>query len=411
VNWPPFITVSSVTSTNENSGHRVPAVVVAGHICLDIIPQLPDTGANLTALMVPGSLHQIGPALLATGGVVSNTGLALHRLGIPTSLMGKIGTDPFGQIVKLILMQQGRDLANGMIEAEGEQTSYSVVISPPGVDRLFLHHPGANDTFASEDIDPNHLRGAKIFHFGYPPLMRRLYSDGGIELEKSFKMARSAGLMTSLDMTEIDRRSDAGKVDWKALLRRVLPTVDLFLPSLDEILFALGRENVPKNTVDGALLSDIAQILLSMGAAVVCLKLGNQGFYLRSTKNVDRLHQAGGSILADVENWAGRELIAPCFSVDVVGTTGSGDCTIGGFLAALVNKASPQDAMAAATATGACCIEKPDATSGVRSWDSTWQRIRAGWPRRSISLSLPGWTWNQDHSIGYGPADTKKKER
>ena len=47
------------------------------------------------------------------------------------------------------------------------------------MDRSFLHCPGANDTFGPEDIDVERLAGVSLFHFGYPPLMRRMYSDGG----------------------------------------------------------------------------------------------------------------------------------------------------------------------------------------------------------------------------------------
>ncbi|MCK4602884.1 MAG: carbohydrate kinase family protein, partial [Phycisphaerae bacterium] len=56
-------------------------VVVAGHICLDIIPTFSELKGDLAAAFVPGNLINVGPAVTATGGAVSNTGLALHRLG------------------------------------------------------------------------------------------------------------------------------------------------------------------------------------------------------------------------------------------------------------------------------------------------------------------------------------------
>ena len=54
-----------------------PLVVVAGHICLDIIPVLAEEPD-----LRPGSLVEIGPAALSAGGPVGNVGLALHRLGV-----------------------------------------------------------------------------------------------------------------------------------------------------------------------------------------------------------------------------------------------------------------------------------------------------------------------------------------
>ena len=95
--------------------------VAAGHICLDIIPQLP--AVDLQKLLVPGGVSEIGPALLQTGGPVSNTGRNLDRLGIRTRLMGKIGDDPFGEIVLRLIRAQDPRLAENMIVAPGETTA------------------------------------------------------------------------------------------------------------------------------------------------------------------------------------------------------------------------------------------------------------------------------------------------
>ena len=73
--------------------------IVAGHICLDIIPDL--SGSTLEQFrrtFAPGKLLQVGSAALGTGGTVSNVGLALHKLGMDVRLMGKVGDDAFGQI-------------------------------------------------------------------------------------------------------------------------------------------------------------------------------------------------------------------------------------------------------------------------------------------------------------------------
>ena len=80
-------------NTSTKPEDRAPcAAVVAGHICLDIIPLLESEVA-----FSPGQLVEIGPAILSTGGPVSNTGLALHRLGIDARLMGKIADDQIGR--------------------------------------------------------------------------------------------------------------------------------------------------------------------------------------------------------------------------------------------------------------------------------------------------------------------------
>jgi len=391
-------------------------VVVAGHICLDIIPALGRLEGGLEQLLSPGSLVNIGPAVLSTGGAVPNAGLALHRLGVRARLMGKIGDDLFGRAVLDLLGWHDPSLAEGMIVAKGEHTSYTLVVSPPGVDRMFLHCPGANDTFGVDDLDEERLAGARLFHFGYPPIMRRMYADGGRELAGMLKRVKELGLTTCLDMAKPDPGSESGRADWPGLLRRALPYVDIFMPSLDETLFMLDRPWFERlgqalargefsDAADGAVLAELAERLLGMGAAAVALKLGGNGLYLRTTCDAERLGSLGVAGPVDVKGWTGRELLAPCFQTEVAGATGSGDCTIAGFLAGLIHGLGPEGAITAAVAVGACSVEQADATSGVRPWDEVQDRVAKGWPRAPVALPLEDWRWDSDAGVWFGPAD------
>ena len=202
-------------------------VIVAGHICLDITPVFPDKKVSgVSEMLAPGKLIEMGNADVHTGGAVANTGLALKLLGADVSLMGKTGRDAFGDMVAEILKRYGA--AEGLIRAEGESTSYSVVLAIPGIDRIFLHHPGANHTFRAADIPRERIKDAALFHFGYPPLMRSMYTDGGAELVHVLRMAREAGAATSLDLAAVDAGSEAGQADWRGILERALPYVDFF---------------------------------------------------------------------------------------------------------------------------------------------------------------------------------------
>ncbi len=383
-------------------------IVAAGHICLDMIPMFPDLGVGLSDLLTPGKLVNVGPLTTSTGGPVSNTGLALHRLGFATRLMGKVGDDVVGRAILDIIQSYGPALAEGMIVTRESPSSYTVVISPPGVDRIFLHCPGANDTFGAEDVDYTKLMGARLFHFGYPPLMKRMYADGGRELSLLLQRVKSLGLTTSLDMARPDPNSEAGRADWPAILARALPYIDLFLPSFDEILFMLDRSRFEAMTnrdddlnaqAELELLHGLAEELIGMGAAMVGFKLGTQGLYLLTTQNVARLEALGACVPAEPKKWAGQELLAPCFVVDVVGTTGSGDCTIAGFLGGLLKGFSLEAIMTSAVAVGACNVEQADALSGIPSWSIVEERIRTGWARRESAISSKGWQWESEKQI------------
>jgi sugar/nucleoside kinase (ribokinase family) len=163
------------------------------------------------------------------------------------------------------------------------------------------------------------------------------------------------------------------------ILQRVLPYVDIFVPSLNEISYMLGRRReVP---LSAGLLADISGELLEMGTSMVLLKLGDRGLYLR-TAGESGFSGMGLAVPNDRSAWADFEAWRPCFQVDVVGTTGSGDVTAAGFLAALLRNLPPEEALTAALAAGACCVEAADALSGIRTWEATWARIRSGWARR-----------------------------
>ena len=391
------------------------AAVVAGHLCLDIIPDLTiNARSRFDTLFVPGHLTEVGPVTLSTGGPVSNTGLAMNKLGIRTQLMGKVGNDLFGQAVRQVVASYGADLADGMLVDETTSTSYTVIINPPGVDRTFLHCPGANDTFCADDVRYDVLAGVRLFHFGYPPIMRQMYINDGVQLVEVFQRARATGVTTSLDMTMPDQSSAAGRADWVSLLRATLPCVDIFMPSIEEILYMLRRATFDEfvcaagggswvSRVTPELLSDVGQQLIEMGAKIVGLKLGDRGLYLR-TADRSAMETLGRARPSAVQAWANREMWAPCFEVEVVGTTGSGDATIAGFLSALLRDRPVEEAITAAVAVGACNVQAADALSGIRPWGEPLRRVERGWPRHPLTLPSPGWSLDADHQLWVGPA-------
>ncbi|MDX1524589.1 MAG: carbohydrate kinase family protein, partial [Anaerolineae bacterium] len=321
----------------------------------------------------------------------ANTGLALHQLGLPVRLMGKVGADKFGQSILELLAERGQGLADGMLVAEDEDTSYTIVLSPPGVDRMFFHNPGANDTFRTSDVPLDHLAGARYFHFGYPPIMASTFADGGVAFAGLMQSIKQRGLTTSLDMAYPDPDSPAGRVDWGRWLATVLPHIDIFLPSLDEILFMLDRPRLEaldrgKLKLSLTLLRSLSRQLLDLGAAIVVLKLGDNGLYVRATADQARLAAMGAGQPPDPAAWCGFEQVAPCFKADVVGTTGAGDCTIAGFLAGLSQGLSPEQVVTMAVAVGAFNVESADATSGIPTWETVRARVEAGWERLTQTI-------------------------
>ena len=374
-------------------------VVVAGHICLDVIPTFALAGEGAVQ---PGTLVRVGPARFAPGGAVANVGLTLHRLGCSPRLVGKLGADSFGATLLDVLRNQDAALVTGMRVIPGETTSYSIVINPAGVDRTFLHCTGANDTFVAADLATVDWSGVRLLHFGYPPLMARIAADDGVELAMLLANAHDHGVTTVLDMAWPDPSSPLGQLNWDALLRRCLPYVDCFMPSIEELRLMLDGEGHAAHWT-ATYLDMLAEQCLAMGVALVAIKLGDQGLYVQSTADVARLSRAGAALAQQASQWRGQHLWAPCFDATIAGTTGAGDATIGGFIIGLLAGDAPVTTLTGAVAVGACSVEATDASSGIPRWDQVQARIAAGWQRVPMHTNVSQWEWAATPGVWRGP--------
>lgn len=360
-------------------------IIVAGHICLDITPVFPKNNevSSLDEIMVPGRLINVGAAEVHTGGSVANTGLALKKLGNDVALMGKVGNDAFGGMVRRLLSDSGVD---GLLTDDDSSTSYSVVLAVPGIDRIFLHDPGANNTFSSSDIPDEALEDAVLLHFGYPPLMKKIYADNGAELEAIFSRAKAKGIATSLDFAAIDSNSEAGQVDWLALLQNVLPQTDFFLPSFEELCFMLDREKFDRLHALGGDMTEkldfaqdvmpLAEKCLALGCGFVLIKCGTAGMYFAS----GNMENVGARLELDAKLWAHKSGIQPCYKAEkICSATGCGDASIAAFLTALLTGKAPVECAMLAAAEGACAVTSYDALSGLKTVPELEAKLAAGW--------------------------------
>lgn len=369
-------------------------IMVAGHACLDITPVFPqEKVSSPMELLSPGKLIQMKGVQVHSGGMVSNTGLALKKMGIEVCLAAKTGKDAFGKMLKEIYKQYQAE--DGIIQDGGSTTSYSVVLAIPGIDRIFLHDPGANDTFGFEDIPKAQLRETSLFHFGYPPIMRRMYQQDGKELENMMKEVKKMGIATSMDMAAVDENSTAGKADWEKILAKTLPYVDIFVPSIEEVCFMLDRErytqwkeraggrDVTEILVPEQDIKPLAEKCISLGAKIVILKCGAPGMYYK-TAGKEELQKIGNLARTDWAGWDCREGFEKSYLPSkVLSGTGAGDTAIAAFLAALARDYPFEMCIHLAAAQGASCVEAYDAIGGLKSLQELEERISSGWEKQS----------------------------
>jgi sugar/nucleoside kinase (ribokinase family) len=389
-------------------------IVAAGHTCLDLIPAFTIDGKvdKMTDVLVPGKMINMGQCVVVGGGPVTNAGVSIRRLGVKTELIGKVGDDDFGnQIIRWYEEHEGH--FKGIKMVEGESTSYTIAICIPGIDRFYLHHCGANDTFGYDDMDFDLVGRAKLMLFGYPPWMRKLYENTGAELTKILKKTKELETTTALDLSLPDVNSYAGQRDWKAILKNWVPLSDIMVPSAEEIFYFIYKEKYilekkaklgPKESVLDHLtvkeISTVGNDLIEMGTAIAMVKCGHRGLYVR-TADKDRLKKLGAAGCSDLENWANRELWFPVYQEEkFVGALGSGDSAIAGFLSAFVWNHTIESCLRYANAAGSMNVTVPDGLTWNKGFDDLTKRIELGWKTKDLKIDENGWKKKCEFWVG-----------
>lgn len=388
-------------------------IVAAGHTCLDLIPAftIEEEVDNLTDVLVPGKMINMGKCVVVGGGPVTNAGVSIRRLGVKTELIGKVGNDDFGKEI-LNWYEEHEGHFKGIKMVDGESTSYTIAICIPGIDRFYLHHCGANDTFCYSDMDFDLVQRSKLMLFGYPPWMRKLYENTGAELTRILKKTKELGTTTALDLSLPDVNSPAGQVNWLAILKDWIPLTDIMVPSAEEIFYFLYKEKFlekkanlgPKEGVlDHMTVKEISNVgsdLIEMGTAIAMVKCGHRGLYVRTAEQ-GRLKKLGSAGCADIENWANRELWFPVYQEEkFVGALGSGDSAIAGFLSAFVWGHTIESSLRYANAAGSMNVTVPDGLTWNKGFDDLTRRIESGWKTKDLKIDEVGWKYERGFWVG-----------
>jgi sugar/nucleoside kinase (ribokinase family) len=358
-------------------------IIACGQMCLDLLPRM----GNVTSdnLATTGKLFETGAMQISTGGSVANTGLALQRLGIKTGLMGLVGDDFIGRATIEFLRNREHQLGDHIHVEPNMSSSYTIVLAPDNQDRSFLHYFGTNNSFDYDKVDFDMIAQGDMFHLGYPTVLPKLFAHDGAGLAKIFKKVHDdLGLITSMDLSLPDPTQPSGQASWKTIFERTLPYVDIFIPSIEEIMLMLRRSDYEAwgsdllSHLTANYLKELAQELLELGSAIVGFKLGESGLYLHTSSDENRLSFLD-NINQPIAEWLDKTFWQPAFKVDVVGTTGAGDSAYAGFLSALYRGLDCHTCVKWACAVGACNVESFDSTSGVLGWEETAKRLSTDW--------------------------------
>jgi len=376
--------------------------LVAGTLVLDIIPIF-DKESSANERVTSGGTVYLNGIQTALGGAVGNTGAALHQLGAEVCLFSRIGGDAFSELTESRLKQTGCRYV--VPKVEEMNTSSSLIIAPPGGDRMILHNRGASQRYAAEDIPEELLTENDLLHFGYPTGMSCMYADQGETLSAIFARAKRLGLGTSMDTSFPGVDTPSAMTDWRVILKKTLPFVDVFLPSYEELVMLLHRdrylsmrEQFPemrmRDILDDALVAEMADELLGMGAGMIVIKCGIAGAYFKSAGRA-RLTQMGKLMPDDLSSWADREVWIPSLYVEhVYSTNGAGDTFVAGFLQGLLLGRTLAQTAGLAAGSAASRLESTSGSAGIPRSPEIEKRLQKGWATETFPLN--GWQDTQE---------------
>ncbi|MFI6444503.1 carbohydrate kinase family protein [Kitasatospora sp. NPDC050543] len=305
----------------EGGSSRGREVLVVGAYFADLVFR------DLSRPVRPGTEVFAGALDLLPGGAFTPA-MAMHRLGHDVLWATDFGTDLFSAQVLAAARAEGLD-ESGFRHHPVPLRSVTVALSLPA-DRAMVSY---QDPVVAPSAAPPSL--ATLLREHRPALLMLPQLHHGADVRDALRVARQLGTQVFMDCQDVPATLDTPTV------REVLAEVDVFAPNADEALRLTGA-----GTVDEAL-----DLLAGLAGTVLVKRGGDGASAVRGGKRYD---------IAAVP-------------VDVVDTTGAGDCFNAGFLHAHLAGRQLPDCLAAAVACGAAAATGPGSgqapdLAGLRRW-------------------------------------------
>ena len=281
-------------------------VVVCGSLNMDIVMQSdrrPAVGETL-----PGATVSFLP-----GGKGLNQAIAAARLGMPTAMIGAVGTDSFADSLRGFLANNDVD-SSGVREIDGPATGVAL-IQVVRKDNAITVASGANLHFRRDMVrQPPQRDEVWVAQFETPIA----------ETKAILKQARRAGARTVLNLAP-------------------------FAPYPEDLLKSVEVAVLNEIELSQATRTKLRASSAMRDVAAACQKLRAKG-----ARTVVATLGARGAVVVTEE---GASAI-PAFKAKVVDTTGAGDCFVGALAARLALGAAPLEAARYASAAASCSVER-----------------------------------------------------
>jgi len=292
----------------------VARLTVVGSLNMDLViraPRIPQPGETI----IGSAFHTV------PGGKGANQAVAAARLGAQVAMVGRVGTDAYGQVLLQNLSEAGVD---GHWVAEDNEASTGValiVVDDTGQNSIVVAS-GANMRLAPSDAER---------------------AEASIAASDALVLQLESPLQTVMRAAEIAHRHGVTVVLNPAPARflpaRFLAHVDVLIPNESEAMLLTHTPLAERFDAES-----VAGLLLKQGVEAVVITLG-----------------ARGALVAREE---GTDLI-PAFPVEPVDTTAAGDAFVAGFAVAMANKKALPEAVRWGNGAGALAATQLGAQSSL----------------------------------------------
>jgi len=277
---------------------RPPRVAVVGSLNMDLVvwaPRRPQPGESL-----PGTRFA-----MFLGGKGFNQAVAAARLGATVAMIGRVGTDPFGDSLLAALKREGI-AAHHVARDAGAATGVALPLVEPDGTNSIVVVLGANLALSPQDIDQALETIATV-----DALLLQLEVPQATVLHAA-RIAHAAGVLVILNPAPA-----------QTLLPELVALSDWLVPNEVEAAMLTGEEGDPALA---------GRHLLAQGARGVVITLGHEGALVMTPQGEQRF---------------------PAFPVTPVDTTAAGDAFCGALAVALAEGQPIAAAVRFANAAGA----------------------------------------------------------
>jgi ribokinase len=287
------------------------ALIVFGSINMDLVartPRLPAPAETITG-------HEF---FTAAGGKGANQAVAAAKLGVATTMVGRVGGDGFGSELLQNLQAAGVETAGVLVDPDVSSGVAIIAVDDAAQNNIIIV-PGANGRVSESDVArlAEHLPNCDA-------LLLQLEVPLSATIAAA-KLARQRGVTVILDPAPAQPLPDD-----------LYTHIDIITPNEVEAAQLVG---FPVTTPDDAF--NAADALLARGVATAIIKMGALGVVYATQ--------------------SGERDFVPAFPVQATDTTAAGDAFNGGFAAALLEDLPLAQAVRWGAAAGALSATKAGA--------------------------------------------------